>query len=156
MNDLLTEISFNLHFNIYFLLFCVHEWLSVCMYVCTPQVCLVPGRRGPSRGHWIPWKWSNRWLWVDIIYKYYSLLTHLISPIHPPFSKNCVSIPVFKISARKCILPYLEEHAACSGSQSSIPALQKSTDSFFFFFNLCHALSYSSDHQKDSVWFNSL
>lgn len=37
-----------------FIIFCL--WVHVCEHVSV-------GTQG-SNGHWIPWNWSDRWLWV--------------------------------------------------------------------------------------------
>lgn len=35
---------------------------SVCIYVCATYMCLVPMKE--KGAHWIPWNWSNGWLWT--------------------------------------------------------------------------------------------
>lgn len=46
-------------------IFLLRFWVCeccVCVYVCTPLVCLESVE--PRRGQQIPWNWSYRWLWV--------------------------------------------------------------------------------------------
>lgn len=46
-------------YNLFYLYQCF-----VCMYVHVPHTCLVLTQ--VRRRHWLPWNWSNRWLWTTM------------------------------------------------------------------------------------------
>lgn len=143
-----TEVSSELHFivSIFFFLFYVYEWLSVCLYrhhMCASYLAEEGQRRAldPLEVEW------------QMVVSGHNLVDTVTAdasqqPHHPPFSKNCASIPIF--SAREF---YALCHIWKACDMFRVPDFHTCIDSFKKIF---HALSYSGDRQKDSVGFNSL